>query len=63
MKKSPWLISVIIAVIYFVTFNLTRLIFLDRPFDLIESITGAIVMGILYYLFHKYIGHKINLVK
>ncbi len=54
MKKNSWLKITIMTIIYFLVYNLTRKIFLDRPFDLPESITGAIVFAIIFYLIKKY---------
>ena len=58
MNQNSGTVSVIVAIFYFISHNLTRLIFLDKKLDMIESITGAIVAGIIAYLCYKYIIKK-----
>jgi len=58
MKRKIYPIVTITALIYLLTHNLTRKLFLDKPFDFVESITGAIVFSIVFYIVYKYLGKK-----
>ena len=56
-KRSPWLISFIVALLYFVFYNATRYA-MHESFQMLEALAGAAVFFVVYFFLQGYVNKK-----